>query len=172
MHGGLAKEGLYHIQEISSSPQVSSEGSLIQCCQDLYNKLVSIFATFSNFNMFNSVVFTGINKSCNQVVLSVSIFLFYFNLLHQRFDHPTPHTLKIFVKTCNVFASIYKIMDLSLCNACQYGKYHLKHFDSVITKTTTPLQLFYANLWGLSHIISTQGYNYNLSILDDYNRFT
>lgn len=63
-------------------------------------------------------------------------------------------------------------MDLSFCNACQYGKNRLKHVDSVVTKTTTPLRLFYANLWGLSHIISTQGYNYNVSILDDYNRFT
>ena len=46
------------------------------------------------------------------------------------------------------------------------------HFDSVETKTLAPLQLIYADLWGPSHVCSTQGYNYYLSILDDYSRFT
>lgn len=46
------------------------------------------------------------------------------------------------------------------------------HFDSVEAKTSAPLQVIYADLWGPSHVCSTQGYNYYLSILDDYSRFT
>lgn len=46
------------------------------------------------------------------------------------------------------------------------------HFNSIETKTTAPLQLIYANLWGPSHISSTKGYNYDLYILDDFSRFT
>lgn len=46
------------------------------------------------------------------------------------------------------------------------------HFNSVEIKTTALLQLIYANLWGPSHIFSTKGYNYYLSILDDFSRFT
>ena len=46
------------------------------------------------------------------------------------------------------------------------------HFNSVQTKTTEPLQLLYADLWGPSHVTSTQGYVYYLSILDDFSRFT
>lgn len=45
------------------------------------------------------------------------------------------------------------------------------NFDSVATKTTTTLQLIYADLWRLSHISSIQGYTNHLSILDDYNNF-
>ena len=71
-----------------------------------------------------------------------------------------------------MFAGINKTPKIAFCDACQFGKNHLKHFDSVITKTTAPLQLLYADLWGPSHTISTQGYSYYLSILDDYSRFT
>lgn len=46
------------------------------------------------------------------------------------------------------------------------------HFNSVEIKTIALLQLIYANLWGPSHISSTKGYNYYISILDDFSRFT
>ncbi|KAH9651466.1 Integrase catalytic domain-containing protein [Citrus sinensis] len=36
----------------------------------------------------------------------------------------------------------------------------------------TPLQLLYADLWGPSHVVSSQGYTYYMSILDDFSRFT
>lgn len=45
------------------------------------------------------------------------------------------------------------------------------HFNSVATKTTEPLQLVYADLWGPSHISSIQGYSYYF-FLDYFNRFT
>lgn len=92
LHRGVAKEGLYQIQEISSSLQVSSECSSVLCCRDLYNKPISIFVTFSNSNVFNSFAFTGINKPCNQTALLVYVFPFDINLLHQRFGHQAPHT--------------------------------------------------------------------------------
>lgn len=49
---------------------------------DLCNKPVSMFSTFSNSKVPSSVAFVGINKSCNQTTLSVSVFLVDVNLLH------------------------------------------------------------------------------------------
>ena len=90
------------------------------------------------------------------------------NLLHIRLGHPAPYTLKIILKACNNFTALNKVESLKFCSACQYGKNHMLHFDSVETKTSAPLELIYADLWGPSHVCSTQGYHYYLSILDDY----
>ena len=46
------------------------------------------------------------------------------------------------------------------------------HFNYVQTTSTAPLQLLYADLWGPSHVVSSQGYTYYMSILDDFSRFT
>ena len=46
------------------------------------------------------------------------------------------------------------------------------HFNSVKTISTTLLQLLYADLWGPSHVVSSQGYTYYMSILDDFSTFT
>lgn len=58
------------------------------------------------------------------------------------------------------------------CNACQQGKTHRLHFNSVATNTTEPLQLVYADLWDPSPINSTQEYSYYLSILFYFSCFT
>lgn len=55
------------------------------------------------------------------------------------------------MESCNAFADINKTPDLAFYNACQFGKNHLRHFDSVETKTTELLQLIYAYLWSPSH---------------------
>ena len=127
-----------------------------------------MFATLSSSVNSSPLPF----KSCNPAAFTMSVSSVDVDLLHKRLGHPASHTLQTVIKTCNLFAGINKTPKVTLCDACQFGKNHLKHFDSVITKTTTPLQLLYADLWGPSHITSTQGYSYYLSILDDYSRFT
>lgn len=94
------------------------------------------------------------------------------NVFYMRLEYPTPYILKTILKACNGSTGFNKIDSLSFYTACQYGKNHMLHFNSIETKTTTPLQLIYADLCGPSHISSTKGYNYYLSILDDFSRFT
>ena len=94
------------------------------------------------------------------------------NLLRRRLGHSAVHVLKTVINSCNKFGSLNKIQNLEFCNACQFGKNHMLHFNFVQTKSTKPLQLLYADLWGPSHVTSTQGYAYYLSILDDFSRFT
>ena len=62
------------------------------------------------------------------------------NLLHRRLGHPAPYTLKIILKACNNFTALNKVEILKFCSACQYGKNHTLHFDSVETKTLAPFR--------------------------------
>ena len=48
---------------------------------------------------------------------------------------------------------------------------NLASFNSVQSRSTEPLQLIFADLWGPSHVNSTQGSTYYLSILDDFSQF-
>ncbi|KAK9184805.1 hypothetical protein WN943_025156 [Citrus x changshan-huyou] len=163
---GVAKGGLYRVSSHAAAHSVflSSVGQ---------NKIQSLFACFPSFtsNKFSAVSSSDkLNKnSCLSVVANG---LTDVNLLHRRLRHPAPYTLKTILKACNNFTALDKAESLKFFSACQYGKNHMLHFDSVETKTSAPLQLIYADLWGPSHVCSTQGYTYYLSILDDYSRFT
>lgn len=60
------------------------------------------------------------------------------DLLHKRLGHPSIYALKSVLNSHNPFADINKVYKLSFCNACQYGKTHLQHFNFVESKTTEP----------------------------------
>lgn len=167
---GIAKGGLYQVQIASQS----SDDSPVLFCQSSVNHFESMFAYFPSLSCNGSVVQNNpslvSNNSCKSALIA-NTSTADINLLHKRLGHPAFHTLKNVLKDCTDF-SLNKIKHLSFCNACQFGKSHLLHFDSVPTKTVEPLQLLYADLWGPSHVTSTQGYSYYLSILDDFSRFT
>lgn len=48
----------------------------------------------------------------------------------------------------------------------------MQHFPPVETTTIQPLELLHANLWGPTLILSSQDYQYYLSILNDFSKFT
>lgn len=48
----------------------------------------------------------------------------------------------------------------------------MQHFPLIETTTTQPLELLHVDLWGPAPLLSSQGYQYYLSILDDYTSFT
>ena len=52
------------------------------------------------------------------------------------------------------------------------GKSHILHFPSTETKTTKPLELIHTDLWGPSPTPFRDGYNYYISLVDDFNRYT
>lgn len=59
---------------------------------------------------------------------------------------------------------LIKFQNLEFCDACQFGKNHMLHFNYVQSKSTEPVQLPYTDLWGPSNVTSTQDYAYYLSI--------
>lgn len=47
-----------------------------------------------------------------------------------------------------------------------------EHFLSIESSTIQPLKIMQVDLWGLAPILSSQSYQYYLSILDDFIRIT
>ena len=60
---------------------------------------------------------------------------------------------------------------LNFCDACQYGKLHQFHFPITDIKSKSPLQLLYADLWGLASVLSMDGYKYYISFVDGFTRY-
>ena len=52
------------------------------------------------------------------------------------------------------------------------GKSHILHFPNTETKTTKPLELIHTDLWGPLPTHSRDGYNYYISLVDDFSRYT
>lgn len=113
-----------------------------------------------------------LNKDARMVLFASSHKRLYYNTLHNRTGHPTIHALKQVMKHCNQTFNINKDITLEFCSACQFGKSHMQHFPSIETTTTQPLKLLHNDLWGPAPLLSSQGYQYYLSFLDDYTRFT
>ena len=52
------------------------------------------------------------------------------------------------------------------------GKNHKLHFPITETKTSKVLELIHTDLWGYSPIASIGGYQYYISFVDDFSRYT
>jgi len=52
------------------------------------------------------------------------------------------------------------------------GKSHQLNSQSSFTTYTQPLELIFCDLWGPSHVHSSLGYNYYISFVDAYSRYT
>ena len=116
--------------------------------------LIFILCLVMDFSVLSNSLFIN-NKSCQSALLT-NVSTININMLHKRLGHSALHTLKTVLKDSTEF-TLNKSNNLNFCNACQFGKSHLLHFDSVLTKTIEPFQLLYADLWSPSHVTSTQG---------------
>uniref|UniRef100_A0A803NJ32 Polyprotein n=1 Tax=Cannabis sativa TaxID=3483 RepID=A0A803NJ32_CANSA len=94
-----------------------------------------------------------------------------FQMWHNRLGHPREKIVKTVLNTCNITVS--NKIPFSPCNACCLGKIHKFPFPKASeTVYNEPLQLVVTDLWGPSHITSTNGYKYYIHFLDAYTRFT
>ena len=81
------------------------------------------------------------------------------------------HILKT-VKCIHLPAYQKQQMHQYICEACQMGKTHKLHFLITETKTSKILELIHTDLWGPSPIVSRGGYQYYISFVDDFSRYT
>ena len=49
---------------------------------------------------------------------------------------------------------------------------HKLYFPTIAIKTKSPLEILHTDLWGPASVISSQGYIYYMSFVDDFTRFT
>ena len=65
-----------------------------------------------------------------------------------------------------------RINHIESYDACMMGKLHRLHFPTNCTKTKNPLKILHTDLWGPALVLSSQGYRYYVSFVDDFTRFT
>ncbi|KAJ4744580.1 polyprotein [Rhynchospora pubera] len=88
---------------------------------------------------------------------------------HARFGHPSNATTLHILNTNNLACNSTK---LTFCNDCAMAKAHQLPFSSSSSSTVSPLELVHSDLWGPSPIVSSNGYKYYISFVDDFSRFT
>ncbi|KAL3838972.1 hypothetical protein ACJIZ3_023563 [Penstemon smallii] len=66
---------------------------------------------------------------------------------------------------------VHKSTSYSLCSACCQAKMHQLPYTPSPHRSSAPLQLLFADVWGPSPVLSRGGYKYYLSIVDDFSRF-
>ena len=138
---GVAKGGLYKVQSPTSNSQFVAVNSVYLG----HNKLQSLFAClpYSACEMSSSK-FSQENKESYMSVVNTKVV--DVNLLHRRLGHPAIHVLKTVLNSCNKFVGVNKIQNLNFCDACQFGKNHMLHFNPVQSRSTKPLQLIFTDL--------------------------
>jgi Integrase core domain len=89
------------------------------------------------------------------------------SIWHARLG-PTSTTIKVI--NTNILPCIREYF--SFCNDCIQTKTHTLHFSSSNSSTSSPLELIHSDVWGPFPIVSSHGYKYYISFIDDYSHFT
>ena len=86
--------------------------------------------------------------------------------MHCRLGYPSLPLLK---KLCLQFSSL-----LSLdCESCQFVKHHCLHSSPIVNKrASSPFELVHSNVWGPCPVVSSTGFRYFVTFVDDYSRTT
>ncbi|KAF3773206.1 Retrovirus-related Pol polyprotein from transposon TNT 1-94 [Nymphaea thermarum] len=93
-----------------------------------------------------------------------------FKLWHERLGHANDSLLNR-MNSSKYIASDFMPKE-HFCSVCALAKMHRLPFDSTELKTSSPLELLHADVWGSSPCMSREGYKYYLIIVDDFSRFT
>jgi len=84
--------------------------------------------------------------------------------------HPHIQSLKCVLTHCNIHTNNTDVS--TFCVACCMGKSHRLHAPLSHTTYSQPLELVLNDLWGPSPNPSTLGYNYYITFVDAFSRFT
>jgi GAG-pre-integrase domain/Integrase core domain len=108
-------------------------------------------------------------SSFSRVVFSASQNSDHWTLWHRRLGHLNSDSLSFMFKQGLVSN---KNFSPSVCSACCLGKSKILPFPSRTTKTTNAFNLVHSDVWGASSIVSSTGFRYFVTFIDDYTKFT
>lgn len=84
--------------------------------------------------------------------------------------HPSSSIVRHVIQENNL--PFYSMLNKTLvCDACQQGKIHQLPYPSSNKSSSFPLEIMHSNVWGHAPV-STSGYKYYVSFVDDYSKFT
>jgi hypothetical protein len=87
-------------------------------------------------------------------------------VVHQRLGHPSLQKLHLMVP------NLSKVSTLE-CESCQFGKHTRSSFpDRVNKRAASPFALVHSDIWGPSRVVSSLGYQYFVTFIDDFSRNT
>ena len=90
-------------------------------------------------------------------------------LSRNEHGHPNANVLRLVLNHCNI-PIVNKTM-FELCVACCVGKSHRLPSSLSQTVYSAPLELIYSDLWGPSHISSSNVFSYYICFVDAYSLF-
>lgn len=87
-------------------------------------------------------------------------------MIHRRLGHPSFDKLKVLVP------QLLHLKSLD-CESCQLGKHVRASFPSSSNKRSkSPFDIVHSDVWGPSRVMSTLGYRYYVTFIDDFSRCT
>ena len=89
-----------------------------------------------------------------------------FNVIHSHLGHPSLSKLQKMVPYLSNLKSLVR-------ESCQKGKHtHSSFSSSVGEKRESPFSLIHSDIWDPSHVSSRLGFQYFVTCIDDYSRYT
>jgi len=88
---------------------------------------------------------------------------------HDRLGHPSVNVLRLVL---NKIGLSCPLNDLSFCDACKVGKLSQLPFSRHDITATAPLELVYADLWGPTPVLSTEGFRYYVIFVNAFSHYT
>ncbi|PNX94499.1 retrovirus-related Pol polyprotein from transposon TNT 1-94, partial [Trifolium pratense] len=158
----------------SSSSQFSVLNNPVQCNNTLStgqvdsNYPVSAFSTSSSSS---SSQFSALNNSfqCNNPLSTGHIDSELYKW-HLRLGHAHSRAVQIVLNWCKVpYSNINKV---DSCVFCCIGKSHRLYAPLSNTIYTQPFEVIHCDLWGPAPIASDYGYNYYITFVDTYTKYT
>jgi hypothetical protein len=109
-------------------------------------------------------------SSDNKAAFHVSTAMPSLSRWHHRLGHPSYATVSRVVRE-HALPCSSESLSQSVCGACQQAKSHQLPYSVSTSKSSFPLQLVFSDVWGPA-IDSFGRYNYYVSFIDDYSKFT
>ncbi|KAJ4777852.1 polyprotein [Rhynchospora pubera] len=91
------------------------------------------------------------------------------SIWHARLGHPSNAITLEVLNSNNLSCNKNR---LSLCHNCAQAKAHILPFSPSSSVSSFPLQIVHSDVWGPSPIVSSNGYRYYITFVDDFSRFT
>ena len=87
-------------------------------------------------------------------------------LIHNRLGHPSLCTFQKMVPCFSTLSSL-------ACESCQLGKHTRISFPQRLNnRAKSPFELVHTDVWGPCRTVSTLGFQYFVTFIDDYSRCT
>jgi histone deacetylase 1/2 len=162
LEGTVGSDGLYKFQPFAfKSTNSEASNTAVSSSTSVLNKSVNPFS--SQFSVLSN------NVQCNNA-LSTGNIDSNFQLWHLRLGHAHNKAVQTVLQWCKIPFSNKTTIDP--CVSCCLGKSHRLYAPLSNTMYTKPFEVIHADLWGPAPFVSHNGYNYYISFVDTYTKYT